>query len=644
MSLISDTFRRSSNSIDNISKSLGLTRRSISSVNDSVENISKIISTNTKNKRILTERSNLLISRREEASRRQELEDKTEYRKVSTNTRSGLSFANKGQGGPLSRLISFLGFTTAGWIIENLPTWMFMGEEFISRIKSFGSSMYNMIGNMNYTMNLFGETLQNSLNAIIRLDFNSFSGEGNVTKTFEEFNNSIQDLGDKLSDTFKLFTTPLTQSLTTGELAPELDEVRPDSLYTPSSGGPTTSGIGTKEQQALLKTIRYAEGTAGPTGYSMFFGDRYGQAKYGDITKLTANEVEGLVTKFLNDPQSRSYVGQSAAVGAYQIINITQKARSLGMNMNRKFDQSFQDEMAIKLAESRGVTAEVLRREGMSDRVIKLLSPEWAPFPGNNYNQPTKKIQDLKSEYQKYLNQVNTSNSQRQPTGISGYKVTNDGRNITNYKQLPPHSNGTRTTYGGNRLKADFTLFKGGQFLNIPVPSPVDGTVNFAGYAGNGGNWVEIQSQRGLVELGHFNSLKVRQGDKVSIGTILGLQGHSGRTVPSGVEGTHVHIQASDDVIKDYISLLVSGRMPSGAIEQQAQITPQPRTPVSEEIRSERKGPQIVVIDDTPPPLSPPPQLSYPVSQVQSSPSMIHESKVLNNFIKNKLLLDLVYV
>ena len=112
-----------------------------------------------------------------------------------------------------------------------------------------------------------------------------------------------------------------------------------------------------------------------------------------------------LVTRFLNDPQSKFDGGSSAAVGAYQIINITAKARALGMDMNRKFDQSFQDEMAIKLAEKRGVTADILRREGMSDRVIKLLSPEWASFPGNTYGQPTKKTQDLKSEYQNYLSQ-----------------------------------------------------------------------------------------------------------------------------------------------------------------------------------------------------------------------------------------------
>ena len=76
----------------------------------------------------------------------------------------------------------------------------------------------------------------------------------------------------------------------------------------------------------------------------MFFGDKYGKSKYGDLTKLSANEVEKLVTKFLKDPQSKFGNGQSSgAVGAYQIINITAKARALKMDMNRKFDQSFQD-------------------------------------------------------------------------------------------------------------------------------------------------------------------------------------------------------------------------------------------------------------------------------------------------------------
>lgn len=638
MTLTSESFKRSTISINNISKSLGSTRKSLSSVNDSVDNISKIIANNTKNKRILTEKSALLISRREEASRRREIEDESESRKVSTDTRSGLSFANKGEGGPLSRLIGFLGFTTAGWIVENLPTWTFMGKEFISRVQTFGASMYNMIDNITTSVNLFGETLKSSLSALIQLDFGRFSSEGSVTKTFEEFNKSIQDLGNELTDTFKLFTTPLTESLTTGEQAPGLGETRPDSLYENPSTQPNSPVTGV-HKEALNIIAKYESITSDPSGSGYNAMNQGGEGMYniygsGSSDILLGKKLTDMTVAEIMERQrkNKSYSGRNKvgifAAGRYQFIPDTLKSIvDAGIiKVTDKFDAATQDKAALYLIKKNGIrdwawNAESLARfSPQEQRIVE--RARTTPIPTTSQTQST---------------------SQRPPTEISGYTVKNNEKIITNYTQLPEHKGGTRTTYGGNRLKADFTLYKGGQFLNIPVPSPVDGTVNYAGYAGNGGNWVEIQSQRGLVELGHFNSLKVRQGDRVTIGTILGLQGYSGRVVPPGVDGTHVHIQAPDAVIQDYISLLSSGRMPSGSTEQPAQISPPARPPVSEQIKPERKGPQVVVIDDAPPPVSQT-QVPYPVLQVQSSPSMINESKLLNNFIKNKLLLDLAYL
>jgi muramidase (phage lysozyme) len=645
-----ESLRNSSINIQNISKTLSDTKKSTSSVNESVDNISRIVATNTRVKRELFARSDILSSRREEASKRQELEDRIESTRVSTSPQAGLSFSSRSEKGPLGRLLGFLGFITAGWIVENLPRWIFMGQEFISRIYSFGRSMYGMVNSMQVIIKSFGQTLGYSLDAIVRLDFNEFAGEGTVARSFEELNLSIKDLGTNITDTFKLFTTPLTESLETDKQAPALDEKQPDTMFPGISQEPGVgSGYGSKEQQALLKTIRFAEGTAGPTGYSMFFGDRTGQSKYGDLTKLSANEVEKLVTKFLNDPQSRFRGGKSAAVGAFQIIDITSKARALGMDMNRKFDQSFQDEMALRLAASRGVTADVLKREGLSDAVIKKLSPEWASFPGNTYGQPTKRSKDLKSVYQSSLSSSSvatpssqTITQQPQSSTIGGYRVTRNGRNINSLGQLPPHHGSSRTTYGGNRLKQDFTLYKGNQFLNVPVPSPVSGLVNYSGYAGAGGNWIEIQSSQGLVELGHFNSLKVKKGDKVSVGTILGLQGYTGRVSPSGSDGTHVHIQAPDSVVASYISMLSSGKIPSTPVQKaEARISPQPSTQQPSAITPERKGSQMVFIDATKPSQ---PQVSYPSQQQPSVTPTISEFKLLNNFIKNKLLLDLAYL
>ena len=134
MNILSDSIKKSNINLQNISNSLSGTQRSLSSVNDSVDKVSKTITTNTKIKKDLFSRSDILKSRRAEASKRQEIEDQIESSNVSTSPSKGLSFASKSEQGPFGRLLGFLSFLTAGWIVENLPTWIFMGQEFISKI------------------------------------------------------------------------------------------------------------------------------------------------------------------------------------------------------------------------------------------------------------------------------------------------------------------------------------------------------------------------------------------------------------------------------------------------------------------------------------------------------------------------------
>ena len=629
MATVLESLRKSSINIENISKSLTETKKSTSAVNDSVENISRIIGTNTRVKRELFTRSNVLSSRREEASKRQELEDQIESTKVSTSPQAGLSFVSRSEKGPLDRLLGFLGFMTAGWILENLPTWIFMGQEFISRINSFGRSMYNMVNNMQFIIKSFGQTLGYSLDAILRLDFEEFAGEGTVAKSFEELNLAVQDLGTNITDTFKLFTTPLTESLETGEQAPGLEERQPNTMFPgiPQEPG-VGSGYGTKEQQALLKTIRFAEGTAGSTGYSMFFGDRTGQAKYGDLTKLSANEVEKLVDKFLKDPQSKFRGGRSAAVGAYQIIDITSKARALGMDMNRKFDQSFQDEMALRLAARRGVTADVLKGEGLSDAVIKKLSPEWASFPGNTYGQPTKRSEDLKSVYRSAL-----SSSVRTPSSPS-VKPSSTPSIPVNPKI------GDRLGAGRGHGGVDLQVNEG-----TPLRAISDGVIVDSDYEKGWGNFLVMKDNLGIYHLyGHMQS-GYKRGGSVKKGEVIGKVGMTGRTT-----GPHLHwetgtgwnggvITGRFDALTKY-SKFAPFNTQAGK-ETPAQISAQPKSSQPAAITPERKGSQMVFIDDTKPQV---PQVSYPSQQQSSAIPTISEFKLLNNFIKKKLLLDLAYL
>jgi hypothetical protein len=632
MATVLESLRKSSINIENISKTLTETKKSTSTVNDSVENISRIIATNTRVKRELFTRSNVLSSRREEASKRQELEDQIESTKVSTSPQAGLSFVSRSEKGPLDRLLGFLGFTAAGWILENLPTWIFMGQEFISRINSFGKSMYNMVNNMQVIIKSFGQTLGYSLDAIVRLDFDQFAGEGTVAKSFEELNLAVQDLGTNITDTFKLFTTPLTESLETGEQAPGLGERQPDTMFP----GIPQEGASRRVTGTMKQALDIISGPESGGSYNAMNQGTIGGKIVGstldskskikkNLTDMTIGEVlqrqQWLMNK--SNPQVSDY-GVYAA-GRYQFIPNTLPGvmKSAGLSPGDKFSPENQDLMASALLKQRGIQPWTVGGSRYSAKEMEI-------------------IERARREPVTYAQSTPSITGQTQTSGLTGYKVTRSGRSISSLSQLPPHHGSSRTTYGGNRLRQDFTLYKGNEFLNVPVPSPVSGTVNFAGYAGAGGNWVEIQSSQGLVELGHFNSLKVKKGDKVSVGSILGLQGYSGRVSPSGVDGTHVHIQAPDAVVANYISMLSSGKMVSSPIERkEAQISAQPKQSQPSAMIPERKGSQVLLIDDTKPQVS---QVSYSSQQQLSVTPTISEFKMLNNFIKNKLLLDLAYL
>ena len=397
----------SSINFDKVSGGIKSLNTGMGQLKKSADNVKSVTLNRTKIKRESIVRNRMLSNIREEAVKRKDQESIIEASGISgAFKRTGSVIANSTKGF-LGRLLDFASSLLLGWLLYNLPTIMTGIENLIIRIKSLYTILTDFMSNIKNTFQDFGNLLSAVYLDITQFDFTDQSKR--VQNAMNDLNTNLDSMHDEFMKGFKLLTTPLGQGPGEKEVPPlNTDYTQPG----PTTGG-DVSGYGTKEQQALLKTIRFAEGTAGPTGYSMFFGDKYGKSKYGDLTKLSANEVEKLVTKFLNDPQSRYGGGKSAAVGAFQIIDITAKARALRMDMNRKFDQSFQDEMALRLAAARGVTSDVLKREGLSETVIKKLSPEWASFPGNTYGQPTKRSQDLKSVYQSSLT------SPTKPTQVS---------------------------------------------------------------------------------------------------------------------------------------------------------------------------------------------------------------------------------
>ena len=623
MATVAEVLRKSTINIQNITQTLSETKTSTSTVNQSVENISRIVATNTRIKRELFTRSDILNSRREEASKRQELEDQIESTKVSTSPQAGLTFASRSEKGPLGRLLGFLGFTFAGWIVENLPTWIFMGQEFISRINSFGRSMYNMVYNMQNIIKYFGDTLKYSFDAILRLDFDEFAGEGTVAKSFEGLNLAVQDLGTNITDTFKLFTTPLTESLQTGEQAPALDEKQPDTMF---------PGVQQETAESPISSYSGQETTAGGKVLNP-------QAAYAYMRQLGVSHIHalGILANIKGESGFRIDADETgkgtAGIGLFQYTFPSRKRRFLQAVPDYKTNWKAQLDYAIKNDEN---TPLYLKKQ--------FSTPEEAADDFmRNWENPSKSVYtERRRKHNEFIRSFKPSSGQPQkPT-------------VTPQTQTPQISSPPSTPVNpmiGDRLGAG--RGHGGVDLQVKEGTPLkaisDGVIVDSDYEKGWGNFLVMKDNMGIYHLyGHMQSGYKRSGS-VKKGEVIGKVGTTGRTT-----GPHLHwetgtgwnggtITGRFDALNKYSRFAPFNTQPSkdSKTETPAQISAPPKSGKPSTMTPERRGSQILFIDDTRPQV---PQVSYSSQQQPSITPTVSEFKMLNNFIKNKLLIDLAYL
>lgn len=74
--------------------------------------------------------------------------------------------------------------------------------------------------------------------------------------------------------------------------------------------------------------------------------------------------------------------------------------------------------------------------------------------------------------------------------------------------------------------------------LGAPVHSPMDGTVTRAEFLEGYGNLVEVTAGTSALRFGQLDTIKVKAGDKVEPGTVIGTLGQSGQAT-----GPHLHLE-----------------------------------------------------------------------------------------------------
>jgi muramidase (phage lysozyme) len=148
----------------------------------------------------------------------------------------------------------------------------------------------------------------------------------------------------------------------------------------------------TPEGRGLLRAIRFAEGT-GQTdkAYTTLFGG----GQFSDLSRHPE--------RVINTPNY-----SSAAAGAYQFMPGTWEGVSKQLGL-KGFSPREQDVGALAKARERLMSLgglAVLKEEGLSNRVLAALAPEWASLPtlsgASYYGQPVKSAKDIQKVYSQY--------------------------------------------------------------------------------------------------------------------------------------------------------------------------------------------------------------------------------------------------
>lgn len=199
----------------------------------------------------------------------------------------------------------------------------------------------------------------------------------------------------------------------------------------------------TPQGQALLRMIRYAEGTerGGPDSYRVMFG--------GGLAPDLKQHPDKVIKK-------DKYA--SAAAGAYQFLPSTWQQQQNKLSL-QGFGPVEQDIAALDLARQRTLGLgglSYLQEKGLTPEFVAKLAPEWASLPTQQgksyYGQPVKSFDELKNVYgQQAAAPVTVSQPKDQATSVPQRKTTdeNELKKALLFDQLMRNQKQTTGSSGG---------------------------------------------------------------------------------------------------------------------------------------------------------------------------------------------------
>lgn len=346
-----------------VTTSASTAKKRISDTRSSFKTIGQILFKKTKVKREAYVQTNLFRKRREETERRQQLESELESPNIVSKPGGAQQLIqNTGVGGFFDRILGFIGYLAAGWIMNNLPTWIAMGKEFIARIQKAGEILSGFFNN---TLKLF-VGVGNVLGALGQnlLQFDFFDTSNRIKNSMVDLNNTMGALTGQIEEAFGLVTTPLTQGKYSGQDIPGVGtQYQDEGAYAEPS--PYGGGVGGIHRQAL-DIIAGPESGGNYNAMNQGTDARGRIIGSGDSNKIIGKPLTSMTIGEVMDRQNQSKYPRSArpdrgihAAGKYQIIGMTLPGavKSAGLKPTDMFSPENQDKLGLAVLKSQGVGA-----------------------------------------------------------------------------------------------------------------------------------------------------------------------------------------------------------------------------------------------------------------------------------------------
>lgn len=232
------------------------TRQGISNAGKSIQNISGILFRKTKVRRESIATSNLLTRKRIENENRAERETEAEAQKLVKSPIGRQSLANNTGGSLLDRIIGFIGYTALGWFMNNIPTWIGLGKEFIARLQKAGQIISSIASDTIRIVGGFGNVLSAIGKNIVSFDI--FDNSKRLETALNDLNAAFFDMNQQFMDGFDLVGTPLTEAKYSGEEIPGLGTQQTDQGAYPETPTPPAPTGGTLSTEQLVSIAKQA--------------------------------------------------------------------------------------------------------------------------------------------------------------------------------------------------------------------------------------------------------------------------------------------------------------------------------------------------------------------------------------------------